>query len=136
MGTFYGTAGSDNLIGTADSDYLAAYGGGFTQEIDILTGGLGADTFAIGDSSGMAYQGGVVPNHNLDYSYALITDFSWQEGDKIQAYGDAGLYKLEYGSWSGTAAQDTGVYYNNDLIAVMQDKSGPDVSIGLDFNFV
>lgn len=128
----YGGYGSDKLQGRYGNDYLD--GGGYSQEIDTLTGMLGADTFVIGDSTGVGYLGGFDSATNTDSSYALIEDFFWQDGDKIQAYGSASNYSFGYQNFLGGSAEDTGIYYGNDLIGVVQDTTN--VSFTLDFNFV
>jgi Ca2+-binding RTX toxin-like protein len=130
----YGGYENDNLYGWSGNDYLNGFGGGYSRETDTLTGGLGADAFVIGDSTGVGYLGGFDSVTNTDSSYARIADFSWQEGDKIQAYGSATNYNLSSGNWLGGAAEDTGIYYGNDLLGVVQDTTN--VSLTQNFNFV
>ena len=57
-----------------------------------------------------------------------------QADDYIQAYGMSDFYSLSTGSWSGTSALDTGIFFENDLIAVVQDTTN--VEFTRDFNFV
>ncbi|MEM9275093.1 MAG: carbohydrate-binding protein [Cyanobacteria bacterium P01_F01_bin.143] len=115
-----GSYGSDSLSGGLGNDYLNGFGGGYSPEIDILTGGAGTDTFVIGDSRGIAYQGGG-SDDTIDNSFALIRDFS-AEDDYIQAYGSSSNYELEFGDWFGNSTgEDTGIYVGDDLIAVVQD---------------
>jgi Ca2+-binding RTX toxin-like protein len=130
--TLLGGSGNDILDGGAGNDYLNGFGGGYSVEIDTLTGGSGSDTFAIGDSTGVAYLGGYDILTNTDASYALITDFSAAD-DYIQAYAGAS-YNFGYGNWSGGSALDTGIYTNNDLLAVVQDTT--DVNMARDFRLV
>lgn len=118
----YGNDGNDTLIGGGGNDYLNGFGSG--QEFDMLTGGTGADTFAVGTNYVQYYGSG----------YATITDFSRIEGDEIQLAGAAGLYSLGSANWGGSSAMDTGIYYNGDLIGVVRDTTT--VSIQQDFTFV
>lgn len=127
----YGDAGSDVLKGEAGNDYLDGFSGGSSREVDTLTGGTGVDIFVVGDKTGVCYLGG--RSGGTDSSYALIKDWN-PNADLIQAWGNASLYKLVQGSWLGTSQKDTGVYYKNDLIAVIQDSVN--VSLTNDFVFV
>ncbi len=146
-----GGAGNDSLNGRAGNDILNGYGGNFGER-DELTGGAGADTFVLGDSSFVFYLGlnlndslaerdeltGGTGTDSLvlgDFSTAFyidsrlsdrasILDFNLAEGDTIQLHGSASDYTFTVGSYSlGTDAADTALYYNNDLIAVIQDVS-------------
>jgi Ca2+-binding RTX toxin-like protein len=115
----FGSKGNDALIGGDGDDRLKAYGGS-KKEVDILTGGEGADTFVLGDLNaqgrsdfGASYQGS---------GHAIITDFD-QSSDKIQLLknnlGDYNL-KLE-DKHIGSASLDTTIAYKGDLIAYVQD---------------
>jgi Ca2+-binding RTX toxin-like protein len=122
----HGGAGNDTLNGGAGNDILNGYGGG-VGEMDGLTGGAGADTFVLGDSSTAFYLGS-----NLG-ERASIFDFNLAEGDTIQLHGSASDYTFTTASYGwGTDAADTALYYNNngsyDLIAVVQDVSNLDLS--------
>jgi Ca2+-binding RTX toxin-like protein len=152
-----GEAGNDTLIGGMGDDYLSGgfgndnvYGGdgndfvnGFkwglnpnnVSQFDNLWGGAGADTFLLGDCTTTFYD-------ETGDGYAVIKDFSWQEGDKIEVYGDASKYQIEYKSVAGigTAAMDTEIYYlhadgSRDRIGIVEDKSGADVLQALDFKY-
>jgi hypothetical protein len=57
----------------------------------------------------------------LGDDYATITDFNYLEGDKFQVYGSSADYSLGTSNWSGSDALDTGIYYQGNLIAVVQD---------------
>ncbi len=130
---FWGNTGNDSLSGGDGDDILNGYGFGFVDEYDTLTGGNGADTFEIGSfADAYYYEEGL---YGAD-GYAVITDFNWLEGDKIQAHGSASDYNLTTSNWSGTSALDTGIYYQGDLIAVVQDRSGSQILLPNDFNFV
>ena len=117
--TLLGGEGNDYLVGFQDNDFLSggngndtleAYGGSM-NEVDTLFGGAGADIFRLGiDPSGylIFYRG----NGN---SYAVITDFSRSEGDKIDLLGSSSSYTF---AQNGNDAQ---ISYQNDLIAVVQN---------------
>ncbi|MEW6493242.1 MAG: M10 family metallopeptidase [Cyanobacteriota bacterium] len=134
--TLLGGTGTDTLVGGSGNDSINSYGG-ITGEYDILTGDSsssladvqdtsdGADTFILGDAFGAYY---------LGTGYAIITDFYWDEGDKFQVYGSESIYSLGVENLFGTSAADTLIYYQSDLIAVVQDTT--DVVIPWDFTFV
>ncbi|MEO0868994.1 MAG: calcium-binding protein, partial [Cyanobacteria bacterium J06642_11] len=108
-----GDTGSDTLLGESGNDALAAYGF-TTEEYDLLSGGTGADAFFLGDTSGVYYQG---------LGYGTITDFNNLEGDAILLAGNANNYSLGVQNFSGDAALDTLIYFNNDLVGVVQDST-------------
>lgn len=119
-----GGKGSDKLYGDEDNDILVGYGGTIktpSSEIDTLTGGTGADTFVLGD-----------PNRDdlasfyIGAGYAIITDFNWGENDKIQVKGQISDYWIDQSRnfGVGTSAWDTAIYQGQDLIAIVQDRSG------------
>jgi Ca2+-binding RTX toxin-like protein len=145
--TLMGYTGNDSLAGGAGNDLLRGEAGSDTiqgstsfndgPEYDTLTGDSlsskpqvqdpddGADTFILGNSFSTFYEG---------EGYATITDFYWEEGDKIQVHGEASDYTLEFTQFSGTDAIDTLINYQGDLIGVVQDTT--DIILGIDFNFV
>ena len=115
---FYGGAGSDYLFGGAGNDTLLGfnYGDGGIGQFDTLVGGSGADQFYLGSEHyGYNYLGD---------GYAVIADFNRYEGDKLIMKGSTS-YSGGSGNYGvGTAALDTGIYLNGNLIAVLQDVSG------------
>lgn len=120
----YGGYGYDSLYGDVGNDYLVGFGGGYSIEVDSLFGGTGSDIFVIGDSTESFYINGIDPVTNTDGSYALILDFSWSEGDKIQVNADdvsaANLYHA--GSAFGNPnLADTGIYVDNELASIVVD---------------
>ena len=128
-----GSYGSDFLTGGSGADYLNGFGGGYSPEIDALSGDTGNDTFVIGDSRGAYYQGGS-SDDTIDNSFALIMDFSAGE-DLIQAFGSSSNYTLDFDNWLGNEfSQDTGIYLGDDLIAVVRDTIN--VNFSRDFIFV
>ncbi|NEP03235.1 MAG: calcium-binding protein [Symploca sp. SIO2E9] len=130
--SLYGWTGDDTLMGMGGDDYLSGGDGndrldGYAvsgTEYDTLSGGAGYDTFVLGGTWGVSYQG---------LGFATITDWDWTS-DYIETIGDASQYSLGYGNWSGTNALDTEIYYGSDLIAVVQDTTS--VDFARDFIFV
>ena len=118
----FGGNGDDTLVGGNGNDTLVGYSGG--NEFDILTGGMGTDTFVLGDASEIFYQGN---------DYAIITDFNW-EHDYVQVRGVASQYSLGVGNWTGSTERDTAIYFDNDLVSIVQDST--DVDFDRDFVFV
>jgi len=136
----YGNAGNDTLLGGLGNDYLSGgsgndtldgfwYSSGGNGEVDTLRGGAGADLFVLGDYYGNGYKGN---------SWAYIEDFNWQEGDKIQLKDEDGYYlTTRYEPGAGSANEiDTLIWQNGDVLAVVVDKSGYDIWLPVDFNFV
>ena len=135
----WGGANSDYLQGGYGNDYLDGGDGNDTlrgdstspnnqTEQDILTGGRGADTFYIFNFNpnggyGVSYLGS---------SYAIVTDFKYWEGDKFEYTGKLSDYRLSFGSFTGTSATDTAIYYQGDLILILQDQT----NINLQRDFV
>jgi len=112
----FGGTGNDILYGGSRKDQLTGYGFG-QNEFDTLTRGSEKDTFVLGDikSNSVYYFG---------KGYATIRHFSLDQTDTIQIKGlvkDG--YSLELGNWGGGNAQDTGIFYKDDLIGVVQDQN-------------
>ena len=116
-----GDEGNDKLYGDYGNDILNGYGFS-TDEIDTLIGGDGADTFILGNSSSVFYQGSGFGD------YAYISDFYWTEGDKIQVHGSLEDYSLS--DWEG--GKD--IYYQGDLIGYIGNTTN--VILSEDFVFV
>jgi Ca2+-binding RTX toxin-like protein len=116
----FGGSGNDSLTGDGGNDYLdganfsgAGSGIGSGTEFDTLTGGTGADEFVLGNIDNVYYLGN---------GYATITDFSLVQSDTIQIKGIlADGYSLGLSNWGGSNAQDTGIFFNGNLIGVVQD---------------
>ena len=101
-----GTAGNDFISGNGGDDTINGYGGS-VGELDILTGGAGADTFVI-DMASYAY---------ADDGYAVITDF--QPGiDRLDLTGFEELVTL--GTYNNDNEIHTLIYENDDLLGVIQ----------------
>ena len=90
-----GGSGSDRLSGGADNDFLkgGVVAASNAQDVDTLTGGLGADQFVLGESQGQLYDD-AQDNSAGTQTYALIRDFKESEGDRILLHGDASDYVL------------------------------------------
>jgi subtilisin family serine protease len=122
--TLMGGNGNDQLFGDIGRDRLNG-GGIFGVEYDTLTGGTESDTFVLGDYWGMFYKG---------EGHAIITDWNWAS-DYIEALGNANQYSLSFSNLgAGSAANDTGIYFGTDLIAIVQDSTN--VNFSRDFRFV
>jgi len=123
----HGGLGNDVLYGGDGNDYLDGVSnnqvsfGSSADQFDQLTGGRGADDFGLYAS----YQ---LDPYYLGAGYAIITDLNRDEGDKIIISDGAG-YTLGMGNWSGNAQLDTGIYYNDDLIGVVQDNTSVDLAV-------
>ncbi len=111
-----GGQGNDTLNGGAGSDTLIGAASRFDVEIDVLTGGTGADLFVVGNYHGNAYK-----NSGND-DYAHITDL--QAGDKIQV--DSGNYVFHNSPIAGISG--TGIYQDSDLIAIVEGIDADDLT--------
>lgn len=112
----YGGRGNDELYGGDGDDLLNGYGGNF-YERDTLMGGANADQFILGTETAFYFGDG-------NGGYATIVDFQKSQGDKIQVYGIKDNYKLDTSlDFSGSSALDTAIFYKNDLIGVVEDKT-------------
>lgn len=120
--TLVGGAGDDILAGAEGNNHLNGYGGG--TEYDILISGTGSDTFVLGGSWGVSYQG---------LGYATIQNWDLTS-DYIQVVGSAEQYNLFHEDWNGSSILDTTIYYGSDLIGVVENST--DVVMGRDFIFV
>lgn len=146
-GWYYGGAGDDLIVGSPQ--YIKGnYSGGSApkpiDEIDWLTGGLGADTFYLSGSSYFPTSSTQLKNSftylNGLSSYAIITDYSQNEGDTIQfhqplksvqqgtmsvlvPYTVDELFSLSQINYDGADA--VGIY-----LKIMPQNSGPSDAIG------
>ena len=121
-----GGDGNDVLIGTNKINYGGIFLGdpnNFPQDIDTLTGGVGADTFVLADAG----------FDNLYYAqakekdYALITDFKPGE-DVIQLLDSAKDYSL--GASPTGLPTGTGIYhYGSELVGIIQNVFLPTSSL-------
>jgi Matrixin/RTX calcium-binding nonapeptide repeat (4 copies) len=116
----YGEFGNDVLIG---SDTVFSTN---PPQIDTLVGGAGNDVFVLGGSRWeVSYQ------YYGSNDYALILDWDYQS-DYIGVTGSLDRYSLSTGYWYGQSnVLDTGIFYDNELIAIISDSTN--VNIGRDF---
>ncbi|MBG1258427.1 calcium-binding protein [Nostoc commune] len=129
----FGEGGDDILRGDDGNDYL--YGGdgndmigpvgsdsGLINERDFMSGGSGADSFTLSDDDDGVYfrSGG-----NSDY--AIIYDFSLQEGDSL-VLGMSSSYQV--GTTSLLGGQNA-LFYSNDLIAIFPNTTNLDLQIAV-----
>ncbi len=105
--------GNDTLYGGTGRDILRGSGqtfSGNTGELDLATGGGGADLFVLGDTGASFYRG---------TGDVLITDFTWQERDQIVVNGSTSNYSLEYSTIGSQVS--TKILLRGDLIATAQN---------------
>ncbi|MEL6383260.1 MAG: hypothetical protein AAFQ89_12575 [Cyanobacteria bacterium J06626_18] len=120
----FGTHGSDHMVGGGDRDDLFGSSGNDVLigvdtndadpgkgEIDILTGGLGKDTFVLGHAGGVYYDDDVLLDQGFG-DYALITDFTMGD-DSIRLSGSAKYSLQNVALRSGTGA---GIYKDEGFL--------------------
>ncbi|MCU0533227.1 MAG: hypothetical protein MUD14_04935 [Hydrococcus sp. Prado102] len=122
-----GASGNDLLDGGDGDDVLVAvdpfdpvFGFG-KEEVDVLTGGKGSDTFILGDRNTVFYRGGGLEPSDL----ATIADFNPNEDFIELANIEDGKYVLSAGSTSVDGALSTNLLFESsdgsqDLIANLQ----------------
>ncbi|MEM6452889.1 MAG: LamG-like jellyroll fold domain-containing protein, partial [Cyanobacteria bacterium P01_D01_bin.105] len=117
-----GGIGNDVLYGELGDDILDGSNGQARGafERDVLAGGDGADRFILGNANDAYY----TANGNFDY--ALIKDFNAAE-DTIQLNGSASNYIQQQ------QGNDTYLYNQAELVAVLENTSSVDFSQGFSF---
>jgi Ca2+-binding RTX toxin-like protein len=119
-----GGKGDDLLNGGAGSDRLNGYD--YMTDKDTLIGGGARDVFVLGNASGACYLG-------ADSNYAVIQD--WQSIDRLEVFGSLDNYSLDKtANLVGTSGKDTQIFYNSDLIGILQDTTT--ISVSNNFVFV
>jgi Ca2+-binding RTX toxin-like protein len=118
-----GEQGDDILFGGNGKDGLSGSSSFVSNERDQLFGGDDQDFFLLGSESGPYYQGD---------GFAIIKD--WQAGLDRIFLGSKGNYSTRSAQLSGSSALDTGIYYNDDLIGIIEDSTDVSNSRG-DFAF-
>lgn len=145
--TLMGGFGNDDLKGDAGNDTLigiepatAGSGPGFgAGEVDTLQGGLGRDTFILGDASRVYYSDNV-PLSTGDADYAVIRDFTASE-DVIRLHGSNAWYSLDIytaspGILEAALLYDPGTAERAEVIGILHNVS-PDLSLtGTAFSYV
>ncbi|MGK7895562.1 MAG: calcium-binding protein [Xenococcus sp. (in: cyanobacteria)] len=124
-----GTNQADTIIGNSHENILEGNGGNdvligsnqnyYNEEIDILIGGDGADSFVLGDSVQAYYQGD---------SWAKITDFDSWEGDRLVVFGTAADYTVS------DFEDGINIAYQGDIVAFITNTT--QVDLDTDFEFV
>lgn len=132
-----GGEGSDFLVGGRGNDTLLGFASTSTvAEYDTLTGGNGADTFVLGESKWSIRPAPDVFVGYLGDGFATIADFNSVQGDKIQIAGNIKDYSLDQTlNLAGGIALDTAIYYQGDLIGVVQDTTVVDLAVDFTFNY-
>jgi Ca2+-binding RTX toxin-like protein len=132
-----GNRGGDSLIGGGGDDILVGTDSLQEKELDILTGGTGADKFVLGDMKSGFYRDTPVFNpsgngDSIDSGFAVITDFNSDE-DLIVLHGADNRFQGDYylrqigsdlsASIIGIFSGKEGVSAKEDLIATVQGSS-------------
>jgi len=129
-----GGAGSDLIVGGSGDDILTGCSSnGSGIEIDILSGGLGRDTFVLGDETSSFYANGKAND------FAWIQDF--ESADILRLHGSRENYftaTYTYNGQDGTAlyynAFASGASSNGDIIAFFSSNLSSDsLFSGADF---
>ena len=136
----WGTTGSDSITGTSGNDRLSGVlASGTTakamgaNQVDVLTGGAGADVFVLGDKRGVFYDNRINGNPGLG-DYARVQDF--QSGvDKLQLASGRYLTSASQGNTSlywdrnGNGSLNLSGSNQDELIAIFTNAtlSGADV---------
>ena len=112
MAHIIGTKFNDNLTGSYfTSDLIEALAAN-----DTLDGAGGFDTL-FGDTGADRFNVYAIDYNSRGVGYALIADFSWKEGDKLNIYSSG--TSITYGV-VGVVGNETEIYSNSDLIAVVR----------------
>ncbi|MBN3907988.1 MAG: hypothetical protein HWQ35_15950 [Nostoc sp. NMS1] len=127
--TIFGGLGSDVVSGGNGSDRLTGWGGG-TNEIDLLNGDQGADTYVLGDATSVFY----TSSQNRDYA-DIVT---FQANDQIQIKGVASNYSLGSVSKVSLNKSAVGIFTKNgaELIAVVENGLNQNTNLATDTRFV
>jgi Ca2+-binding RTX toxin-like protein len=127
----YGNLGNDSVNGNLDNDVIIGTSGQIANpglgELDTLSGGTGLDRFVLADSTALYYKG----TGNQDF--ALITDFSFTEGDSLRdAFRRIELKSgINYQVAPVTVTsfpKGLGIFDGSDLIALVQNLTIADVT--------
>jgi Ca2+-binding RTX toxin-like protein len=120
----YGNLGNDSVSGNLDNDVIIGTSGQIANpglgELDTLSGGTGLDRFILADSTALYYKG----TGNQDF--ALITDFSFTEGDRIEL--KSGINYQVAPVTVTSFPKGLGIFDGSDLIALVQNLTIADVT--------
>jgi Ca2+-binding RTX toxin-like protein len=118
-----GNTRNNTLNGGTGNDTLN--GGGGAGEIDTLTGGGNADTFVLGLLGTRFYDDGnsTTPGHD---GYAIITDFTPSQSDRLRLAGAASQYLL---GTSPFDEDDDALYHDSNGNAVLDPESDELIAI-------
>jgi uncharacterized protein len=126
--TLLGGVGSDILSGGNGNDRLTGWGGN-TNEIDLLNGDQGADTYVLGDANSVFY------TRSRNGDYANIVTF--QANDQIQLKGATNNYSLGSVSTLSAIKSAVGIFTNGtELIAVVENGLNRNTNLATDTRFV
>ncbi|MGB3510668.1 MAG: calcium-binding protein [Microcoleaceae cyanobacterium] len=118
-----GDLSNDTIIGDRGRDFIIGAGRQSGEnEIDFLTGGVGVDTFVLGNSNTAFYRSAGSSD------YAVIVDFNNIEGDEIITFSGDGIV---LGPSPVGILEGTGIFVDGDLIAVMAGVTELEVQNGL-----
>ncbi|BAY76078.1 hypothetical protein NIES25_25270 [Nostoc linckia NIES-25] len=127
--TILGGLGKDIVSGGDGNDRLIGWGGG-TNEIDILNGDQGADTYVLGDGTSVFY----ASSGKSDYADIL----NLQTSDRIQLKGTANNYSLGSASAVSIIKSAVSIFTSNgtELIAVVETGLNQNTNLATDTRFV
>ncbi|RCJ16515.1 hypothetical protein A6S26_33195 [Nostoc sp. ATCC 43529] len=127
--TILGGLGKDIVSGGDGNDRLIGWGGG-TNEIDILNGDQGADTYVLGDNTSVFY----ASSGKSDYADIL----NLQTSDRIQLKGVANNYSLGSASAVSIIKSAVSIFTSNgtELIAVVESGLNQNTNLATDTRFV
>ncbi|MDZ8077875.1 MAG: putative Ig domain-containing protein [Nostoc sp. DcaGUA01] len=127
--TILGGLGKDIVSGGDGNDRVIGWGGG-TNEIDILNGDQGADTYVLGDNTSVFY----ASSGKSDYADIL----NLQTSDRIELKGVANNYSLGSASVVSIIKSAVGIFASNgtELIAVVETGLNQNTNLATDTRFV
>jgi len=127
--TILGGLGKDIVFGGDGNDRLIAWGGG-SDEIDLLNGDQGADTYVLGDPTSVFYAN----SGKSDYAEIL----NLQTSDRIELKGIANNYSLGSASSVSIIQSAVSIFTNNgtELIAVVETGLNQNTNLATDNRFV